>query len=77
MLFLTRRDDTPATAQWWADVGRDPHAAPGIVRELLGGPSVAGDPAEVAQAVAWARAHPRWSDADPALIGRDGAARSG
>jgi hypothetical protein len=42
------------------------------VRELLSGGSVAGDPAEVGQAVAWARAHPRWSDADPPLVGRDG-----
>jgi hypothetical protein len=45
-----------------------------MVRELLGGGSVAGDPVEVRQVVAWERAHRRWSDADPPLAGREGLA---
>jgi hypothetical protein len=44
-----------------------PHGAPGIVRELMRGPSVACDPTEAEQALAWARAHPAWVE-DPAPL---------
>ena len=64
--FLCRRDDGPAAA-WWAAVADYPHAAPGIVRELLLSRSVLGDPIEAEQAIAWARAHPAWTD-DPSPI---------
>jgi hypothetical protein len=70
MLYLRRRDTGPA-AVWWADVARHATGAPGIVRELLRellrGSSVACDPVEAEQALAWARAHPAWVD-EPAPL---------
>jgi hypothetical protein len=72
VLFLVRRDTTPATASWWSDVQRYDTAAPSIIRELMRGPSVAADGIEVQQAVAWARAHPAWRDDDPPLIAQEG-----
>jgi hypothetical protein len=41
------------------------------VRKLLRSPSVVCDPLEAEQALAWARAHPRWTDAPPPLYLRD------
>ena len=66
VLYLRRRD-TSETAPWWADVERYVAGAPGIVRELLRGASVACDPIEAEQALAWARAHPAWIE-DPAPL---------
>ena len=66
VLFL-RRSDTGPAATWWAEVGRYPSAAPGIVREQLRGGSVICDPTEAEQALAWARAHPSWAE-DPAPL---------
>jgi hypothetical protein len=57
VLYLRRCDAGPAAA-WWAEVERYPSGGPGIVRELMRGPSVACDPTEAEQALAWARAHP-------------------
>ncbi|MDX6727791.1 MAG: hypothetical protein QOK49_2596 [Baekduia sp.] len=71
VLFLCRRDESPATCAWWRQVARFPTAAPGIVRELQHGRSVAADPLEIQQAVGWARAHPDWRDDDPPLIVSD------
>jgi hypothetical protein len=70
VLYLRRRDEGPAAA-WWAEVERYPHAAPGIVRELLKGQSVICDPAEAEQALAWARAHPAWTDHPAPLYAHD------
>jgi hypothetical protein len=67
MRFLRRCDDSSPAASWWADVAESPHGAPGIVRELLLSRSVARDPVEAEQALAWARAHPAWID-DPAPL---------
>jgi hypothetical protein len=64
--FLARHDAGPAGA-WWAAVAEYPHAAPGVVRELLLSGSVVCDPLEAEQALAWARAHPAWMD-DPAPL---------
>jgi len=64
--FLHRHDAGPASA-WWAAVAVYPHGAPGVVRELLLSRSVACDPVEAEQALAWARAHPAWID-DPAPL---------
>ena len=65
--FLTRHDDGPANA-WWEAVAEYPNGAPGIVGELLpSSRSVVCDDVEAAQAVAWARAHPAWTD-DPAPL---------
>jgi hypothetical protein len=64
--FLRRRDTEEAQA-WWAAVAEYPHAAPGLIRELLRGPSVVCDHAEAEQAMAWARAHPNWRDDQPAV----------
>ena len=61
MLFLRRRD-TPETAGWWLAIERRPHAAPGLVRELMRGTSTVCDPPEARQALAWARAHPAWTE---------------
>ena len=49
-----------ATRARWALVAECPHGAPGIVRELLLSGSVARDPIEAEQAIAWGRAHPAW-----------------
>jgi hypothetical protein len=70
MLYLRRRDEGPAGA-WWADVERYAAGAPGIVRELLRGSSVACDPTEAEQALAWARAHPAWVDEPAPLYAHD------
>jgi hypothetical protein len=59
MLYL-RRHDAGQAASWWAEVERYPHGAPGIVRELMRDRSVACDPTEAEQALAWALAHPAW-----------------
>jgi len=76
VLYLRRNDVGPAAA-WWAEVERHANGAPGIVRELMRGPSVVCDPAEAEQALAWARAHPAWV-ADPApLYAHDPNARPG
>jgi hypothetical protein len=48
-------------------VGDYAHGAPAIVRELLLSRSVVCDPIEAEQAIAWARAHPAWTD-DPAPL---------
>jgi hypothetical protein len=45
--------------------------APGIVRELLLSRSVGCDPLEAEQALAWAKAHPRWSDDSAPLVIED------
>lgn len=74
MLFLCRRVESAAAAAWWEEVSRHPHAAPGIVHELVRGSSVAADPLEIQQAVGWARAHPAWRDDDPPLLVQDGLA---
>jgi hypothetical protein len=66
MLYLRRRD-TGLAAGWWFEVERYATGAPGIVRELLRGSSVACDPVEAEQALAWARAHPAWVE-DPAPL---------
>ena len=66
MRFLRRCDDGRA-AEWWAAVAEYPHGAPGIVRELLHGRSVVCDAVEADQALAWARAHPAWTQ-DPAPL---------
>jgi hypothetical protein len=66
MVYLRRRDAGPAGA-WWAAVERYPHSAPGLVRELLRGPSVVFDLTEAEHALAWARAHPAWVE-DPAPL---------
>jgi hypothetical protein len=66
VLYLRRCDAGPA-ATWWVQVERYPHGAPGIVRELMRDRSVACDPTEAEQALAWARAHPAWID-DPAPL---------
>ena len=62
-----RRHDAGAARAWWDAVAEYPHGAPGIVRELLVTRSVACDPLEAEQALAWARAHPAWTD-DPAPL---------
>jgi hypothetical protein len=59
---------------WWREVQRYSAGSPGIIRELVSGRSVAADPLEIQQAVAWARAHPAWRDDDPPLVARDGVA---
>jgi hypothetical protein len=65
MLYLRRRDAGRAAA-WWAEIELFPQGAPGIVRELTRGVSVACDPTEAEQALAWARAQPDWiEDAAP------------
>lgn len=64
--FLRRRD-TDETAAWWAAVADFPSSAPGLVSELLRGPSVVCERVEGEQALAWARAHPAWSDDTPAV----------
>lgn len=61
MLYLRRRDEGPAAA-WWAEVEQHPHAAPGIVRELMRGPSVICCATKAEQALAWARACPALTD---------------
>jgi hypothetical protein len=66
MMFLRRRE-SGVTAAWWDAVREYPHGAPGIVRELLRSPSVVCDPVEAEQALAWASAHPAWTD-DPAPL---------
>jgi hypothetical protein len=66
MLFL-RRCDSGQAATWWAEVERYASGAPGIVRELMRGRSVACDPIEAEQALAWARAHPAWIE-EPAPL---------
>ena len=66
MLYLRRRDEGPAAA-WWAEVEQHPHAAPGIVRELMRAPSVICCATKAEQALAWARAHPAWTD-EPAPV---------
>ena len=73
VLFLVRRDCTPASAAWWRDIRSYDSAAPGMIRELLRGPSVVGDAVEVQHAVAWARVHPAWRDDDPPLLAQEGA----
>jgi hypothetical protein len=70
LLYLRRRDTGPA-AQWWREVERHASGAPGIVRELLRGESVACDPTEAEQALAWARAHPTWVDEPAPLYAHD------
>jgi hypothetical protein len=74
VLFLVRRDVGPAAALWWREVQRYSKGSPGIIRELVSGRSVAADPLEVRQAVAWARAHPAWRDDDPPLVASEGLA---
>jgi hypothetical protein len=65
--FLERHDDGPA-GQWWEAVAAYPSSAPGIVGEFLrASRSVVCDPVEAEQAMAWARAHPAWTD-DPAPL---------
>jgi len=65
--FLKRHDDGPARA-WWEAVAVYPQGAPAIVGELLrNSRSVVCDSVEAKQAVAWARAHPAWTD-DPAPL---------
>ena len=67
MLFLTRNHDGAAGA-WWEAVADYPNGAPGIVGELLrNSRSVVCDDLEAEQAIAWARAHPAWTD-DPAPL---------
>jgi hypothetical protein len=70
VLDLRRRDNGPAGA-WWAEVRRYSSGAPGIVRELLRGSSVACDPVEAEQALAWARAHPASVDEPVPLYSHD------
>ena len=70
VLYLRRRDTGPAAA-WRAAVERYAHEAPGIVRELLRGSSVACDPVEAEQALARARAHPAWVDEPAPLFAHD------
>ena len=65
------RSNTGTAAAWWLEVERYPGGAPGIVRELLRSPTVVCDPLEAEQALAWARAHPRWTDSPPPLYLRD------
>jgi hypothetical protein len=64
MWFLRRRDGAEA---WWAAVADYRSSVPGLIRELLNGPSVVCDGYEARQAMAWARAHPAWREDDPAL----------
>ncbi len=64
--FLRQRDTDQAQA-WWAAVAELPHAAPGIIRELLRDPSVVCDRTEALQALSWAKAHPAWRDDEPPL----------
>jgi hypothetical protein len=65
MRFLERHDDGPAGA-WWKAVADYPGGAPGIVGELLRtSRSVVCDDVEAEQAVAWAQAHPAWTDHPP------------
>jgi hypothetical protein len=64
---VERHDDGPAGA-WWEAVAENPRAAPGVVRDLLrDSRSVESGRVEAEQAVAWARAHPAWTD-DPAPL---------
>jgi hypothetical protein len=49
------------------DLERCASGAPGIVCEFKRGSSVACDPVEAEQALAWARAHPAWVE-DPARL---------
>lgn len=67
--FLVRHDEHPEAAAWWDAVSEYPGGAPGIIRELLrtSRSVVCGD-LEAEQALAWARAHPAWTDDEPALI---------
>jgi hypothetical protein len=53
-----------------------PGGAPGIVRELHGS-SVVCDPIEADQAMAWARAHPAWTDEPAPLVMIDPMAERG
>jgi hypothetical protein len=72
-MWFVRRCD--ADAEWWRSIEEHPWGAPGVVRELtrerpeqaIAGRSVVCDESEARQALAWARAHPAWSDSDPAL----------
>jgi hypothetical protein len=66
MLYLRRRDTGPA-AHGGPTSSAMRAGRPGIVRELMRGPSVACDPTEAEQALAWARAHPAWIE-DPAPL---------
>src|SRR4051794_35110714 len=61
--FLQRRD----SPDWWAAVAEHPFGAPGLIQELLRGPSAVCDRNEAMQALAWAKAHPAWRDDLPAL----------
>jgi hypothetical protein len=63
--------NTGDAAAAWAEVERHPAGAPGIAREPLRSPSVVRDPLEAEQAIAWARAHPRWTDDPPPLYHDD------
>jgi hypothetical protein len=63
-----RRDDAGQAGAWWAAVSDHPGGAPGIVRELLHGASVVCDPIEAEQAMAWARAHPAWTEQPAPLV---------
>ena len=67
MRFL-RRCDTGAAGAWWEAVAEYPAAAPGVVRELLRSSSVVCDGQEAEQALAWARAHPLWTETPAPLI---------
>jgi hypothetical protein len=49
---------------WWGGGGRVSPRRARIVRELLLSASVACDPVEAEQVIAWGRAHPAWTD-DP------------
>jgi hypothetical protein len=60
---------TDPPGAWWKTVAGYPGAAPGIVGELLrASRSVVCDDVEAEQAVAWARAHPAWTDDPPPLV---------
>jgi hypothetical protein len=63
-----QRCDAGQAADWWRAVSGYPGGAPGVVRELLNGPSVVCDPIEAEQAMAWARAHPAWTDEPAPLV---------
>ena len=65
--ILVRHDAGAATA-WWEAVAAHPSRAPGTVRKLMRtARSLACDAVDAKQALAWARAHPAWTD-DPAPL---------
>lgn len=64
VVYLLRRNETRATVAFWDDVAVTADA-PLILRELVREPEVTCDATEAEPALAWARAHPKWTHHPP------------